>query len=126
MKLTVKELYIDGVLMPTPALGGLTLTTNKLWSANTGRLEATGKMTGTITAIKHKVEIKWPPLSMEDAATIEAAVSSKTAFHSLKYTDQGGTARTLTVYFGDISYTIHSYSEGLQRVENISVSAIEQ
>ena len=127
MQLSVKELYVNNVKLPTPMLGGLVMTTNKIWSANTGRLESTGEMAGTIVAIKHKVEIKWPPLSMEEVAIIEAAVSDPgTPFSVLKYTDMQGKATTMNVYFGDPTYTIYSYSHGNQRVEGVSVSAIEQ
>lgn len=126
MTLTVKELYVDGIQLPTPALDGLTITPNKMWSANTGRLENSGEMAGTIVAIKHKLEIKWPPMSMEDAKIIDAAVSSATAFHQLKYTDMTGAVTELTVYFGDPSYTIRSYSPGVQWISDVSVSAIEK
>lgn len=124
--ITVRELFVDGVQLPTPSLEGLTITTNKMWSANTGRLESTGEMAGTIVAIKRKVEIKWPEMTMEDAARIEAAVSSTTPFHTLKYTDMTGTVREISVYFGDPSYTIYSYSKGVQRVRDVTVSAIER
>lgn len=127
MQLSVKELYVNDVMLPTPMLGGLVMTTNKIWSANTGRLESTGEMAGTIVAIKHKVEIKWPPLSMEEVAVIESAVSNpSTPFSVLRYTDMQGKATTMQVYFGDPTYTIYSYSPGVQRIEGVSVSAIER
>lgn len=126
MALTIKELYIDNVQMPTPALEGVTLTRNKIWSENTGRLEQSGTMAGTITAMKWKVEIKWPPLSMAQVAVIDAAVSSQTPFHTLKFVDMAGTVREISVYFGDISYKQYSYSEGYQLIQDVSVSAIEQ
>ena len=126
MVLTVKELYVDSVQLPTPALGGLTITPNKLWSANTGRLESSGEMAGTIVAIKHKVSIKWPDLTMDKVQIIEAAVSSMTAFHTLKYTDMTGQTAELQVYFGDPTYTIYSYSDGVQWVRDVSVDAIEK
>lgn len=126
MTLTVKELFVDGVQMPTPSVEGVTVTSNKYWSANTGRLENSGEMAGTIVAIKRKLEIKWPPLPMEKAKVIEDAVSSTTPFHTLKYTDMAGQTSEITVYFGDPSYTITSYSEGIQRVKDIAVSAIEK
>lgn len=126
MTITVKELYIDGIQMPTPKIGGLTITPNKLWSANTGRLESSGDMVGTIVAIKRKVSIKWPELSMEKVDVIESAVSSTTAFHTLKFTDMTGTTQELQVYFGDPTYTIYSYSEGVQRIMDTSVDAIEK
>ena len=126
MVLTVKELYVDGIQLPTPALGGLTITPNKLWSANTGRLESSGEMAGTIVAIKHKVSIKWPDLTMDKVQIIEDAVSSMTAFHTLKYTDMTGQTTEMQVYFGDPTYTIYSYSDGVQWVRDVSVDAIEK
>lgn len=124
--LTVKELYVDGVQLPTPKVEGVTITPNKIWSANTGRLESSGLMAGTIVAIKHKIEIKWPSLSMTEVQKIEAAVSTLTPFHTLKYTDMAGQTKEITVYFGDPSYTIYSYSPGVQWINDVSVSAIER
>lgn len=126
MQLTVKEIYVDGVALPTPALEGVTITPNKIWSANTGRLENSGEMAGTIVAIKKKVEIKWPPLSLEDTQIIENAVSSTVPFHNLKLTDMTGRVMEFIAYFGDPSYTIVSYSKGMQWVKDASVSAIEK
>lgn len=126
MQLTVKELYVDGVQLPTPALDGVSITTSKIWSANTGRLENSGEMVGTIVATKRKLEIKWPELYMEDVRVIEEAVSSMTPYHILKYTDMTGQVHEITVYFGDPSYTIYAYSPGIQRVKDTTVSAIEK
>lgn len=126
MTLTVKGLYVDGVKLPTPALEGITITVNKIWSENTGRLELSGEMVGTIVAIKRKLEIKWPPLTMRQVELIENTVSSPEPFHTLEYTDMQGQATEITVYFGDPSYTILSYSPGLQLVKDVSVSAIEK
>lgn len=126
MVLTVKELFIDGVQMPTPKLGGLTITTNKMWSANTGRLECSGDMVGTIVAVKHKISIKWPDLTMEQIRVIENAVSSQTAFHTMKCTDMTGQVFTQQVYFGDPTYTIYAYSEGVQLIKDAAVDAIEK
>jgi len=126
MTLTVKELFVDGVQLPTPALEGVTITTNKMWSANTGRLENSGEMAGTIVALKRKIEIKWPDLTMEKAKVIEDAVSSIIPFHVLRYTDMTGMTVEITVYFSDPSYTIYAYSEGVQRVTGVTISAIEK
>ena len=127
MKLTVKELYIDGVQVRTPKVGdGLTISDNKIWSANTGRLENSGEMAGTIVAVKRKLSIKWPEMSMEECGAIQALISSLVPFHSLKYTDMTGAVQEISVYFGDPSYTIYAYSEGVQRVKDVAVSAIEK
>lgn len=126
MTLTVKELYVDGVQLPTPALEGLTITDNKVWSANTGRLENSGDMAGTIVSIKKKLEIRWPPLSMEDVKRIRSVVSNLKAFHEIKYTDADGEINELIVYFGDPQFTPYAYSVGIQRVISATVSAIEK
>lgn len=124
MTITVKELYVDGVQLPTPKVGGLTITPNKLWSANTGRLENSGDMVGTIVAIKPKVSIQWPDLTMEQVRIIETAVSSLTAFHMMKYTDMTGQTQEMLVYFGDPTYRVYSYSEGLQLIKDAAVDCI--
>lgn len=126
MTLTVKELVVDGVRLPTPALDGITVTTNKMWSANTGRLENTGEMVGTIICTKRKLEIKWPPMTMEQCRIIENAVSNMTAFHELTYTDMSGQEQTIAAYFGDPTYTLYSYSDGVQWVKDVTVSAVEK
>ena len=126
MQLTLKELIVDGVQLPTPALGGMTITTNKMWSANTGRLESSGEMVGTIIATKRKIEIKWPPLSMEKAKIIEGVVSSMVPFHTLQYTDMTGITGEIQVYFGDPTYNLYAYSPGIQFANDVTVSAIEK
>lgn len=124
--MTVSELYINGVQMPTPALEGVTITSEKVWSANTGR-DSTGKMVGTIVGVKAKLSIKWPPLTMAQVAVIEAAVSDKSKpFVPLKYTDMTGKTVTKTVYFGTPSYTQYSWAGGLQYVTDATVDAVEQ
>lgn len=122
---TISDLTIGGVAMPTPALEGLTITREKIWSADTGRTSS-GKMVGTIVAIKTKVSITWPPLTMEEVATIEEAVSSSSSFVSMSYTDMTGSTVTKTVYFGTPSYTVYSYAEGVQWVKDVTVDGIEQ
>jgi len=53
-------------------------------------------------------------------------VSSMTPFHTVEMVDHTGSRISMTVYFGDISYKIVSYSPGYQRVEDVSVSMVEQ
>lgn len=124
--ITVSELYIGGVKMPTPALEGMTISSEKIWSANTGRT-ASGKMVGTIVSIKTTVKIKWPPLTMSEVKVIETAVSSQNKpFTTLKYTDMTGTTVTKTVYFGTPTYTVYSWADNLQMVKDVSVDGVEQ
>ena len=78
------DIIIDGVTMPTPALGGLTIKKEKVWSNNTGRV-ANGDMVGDLIAIKYTLEITWPMLSRADAAKIDAAISP--AFFNVTFPD---------------------------------------
>lgn len=112
--------------MPTPALEGMTITSEKIWSANTGR-STSGKMLGTVVAVKTTISITWPPLTFAQAALIEAAVSDKDhPFVPVKYTDMTGTTVTKTMYFGTPSYTVYSWADGLQLVTGVTVDGIEQ
>ncbi len=121
---TVTGLTINGVEMPDPALEGVTISTEKVWSANTGRT-ASGRMVGSIIAYKTTIKIKWPVLTTQQAALIESAVSGA-AFVPVSYTDMCGSRVTRTVYFGTPSYTVYSWADGLQLVRDATVEGIEQ
>lgn len=124
--ITVSDLYINGTKMPDPALEGVTVSREKIWSSNTGRT-ASGKMVGTVVAVKTKLKIKWPPLTPDQVATIEGAVSNQSApFVPVEYTDATGSTVTKTMYFGTPSYTVYSWANGIQYIKDVSVDAIEQ
>lgn len=125
--LTVSNLTIDGVTIPAPkAPGGMKIKEEKIWSKNTGRTAA-GTMVGTILAIKHTADISWPPLTVEQVSTIEAAVSDRDRpFSLMSYTDQCGARHTMNVYFGTPSYTCFDWIDGQWMVTDVAVSAIEQ
>lgn len=125
--LTASKLTVDGVALPAPkAPGGMKIKEEKIWSKNTGRTAA-ATMIGTILAIKRTVEISWPPLTVEQVSSIEAAVSNRSRPFSLfAYTDQTGTRHTMNVYFGTPSYTCFNWISGQWKVTDVTVSAIEQ
>lgn len=124
--ITVSDLYIDGAKMPDPAVEGVTVSSEKIWSSNTGRA-ASGKMVGTIVAIKTTLKIKWPPLTPPQVAAIESKVSSKSRpFVSVRFTDPTGTTITKTMYFGTPQYTVYSWADGVQYINGVTVDAIEQ
>jgi hypothetical protein len=122
---TVSDLYIGGVKMPTPALNGVTISREKIWSQATGRT-ASGKMVGNKIAQKYTLKLKWPPLTMEDAAKIQNAVSGDDDFFPVKFTDAGGVTRTITCYAGTPTYTQYSWVNGKQYVIDVAVDLIEQ
>lgn len=124
--ITVKDLTINGVTMPSPALQGVTISTEKIWSKDTGRTSS-GKMVGTIVAIKATVSIKWAALTPNEVATIEAAVSdADNPFVPMEYVDMCGNYVRKMVYFGTPTYTSYSWASGLQYVSSVEVSGIEQ
>lgn len=125
-EITVTGLKINGVAMPDPALEGVTIATEKVWSSNTGRT-ASGKMVGSVIAKKTTIKIKWPVLTPEQVNKIEAAVSDGDhPFVPVQYTDMCGNQVTKTVYFGTPTYTIYSWANGLRLIKDATVDGIEQ
>lgn len=111
--------------MPTPKVNGVTIANEPIWSAATGRTSS-GKMVGTIIAHKTTLKITWPPLTLAQAKTISDAVGTSTEFFSVKFTDEGGTTKTLTMYAGTPTFTQYSWAAGMQYVMDVSVTLIEQ
>lgn len=118
-------LKIDGVQMPEPKYnGGLTFTKEKIWSRNAGRTtDAT--MVGDIVAIKTKMHINFPPLTGEQVAQLDEAVTP--AFISVYFKDPRLNAYTTkTFYAGTPSYPVYSYAKGLPEYVGVTVDLIEQ
>ena len=122
--ITVSDLYINGARMPDPALEGVTISREKIWSSNTGRTTS-GRMVGTVVAVKTTLKIKWPPLTPDQAAVIENAVSGG-SFVPVRFTDATGATVTKTMYFGTPSYTVYSWADGVQLIKDVAVDGIEQ
>lgn len=116
-------LTIGGVTMPTPALGGVTVGREPIWSANTGR-SASGKMVGTIVAVKTTIKVKWPPLTLAEAEKIENAV--KGDFFTVVLKKDSSTVFSGTMYAGAPTYTIYSVVSGLPYAEGMAVDLIER
>lgn len=121
--LVISDLIVGGVHLPTPAHKGVTISHNKVWSANTGR-DSSGGMVGTLLSIKTKLEVKWPPLSMSQYALIQEAVSAD--FADVTFTDLSGDSVTKTMYFGDLAGNQFSWANGVQYVTDAAVSMIER
>ena len=67
------SLVIDGVAMPEPKQGGLSISKEKIWSKNTGR-GADGTMNGDVIARKFTLKIEWPILTDAQAETVDMAI----------------------------------------------------
>lgn len=117
-------LKIDGVDMPEPKFGGLTITPEKVWSKNTGRT-TTGEMVGDIIAIKNKLKISWPPLTAEQVAVIDAAITP--AYFDVYYKDpRTNQYETKRMYAGTPTYPVYSYATGLPDYSGVAVDLIEK
>ena len=124
--ITVTDLYINGTKMPTPALEGVTVNREKIWSSNTRRTTS-GKMVGTVVAVKTTLKIKWSALTPDQVGVIEGAVSDPDhPFVPVRYTDATGASVTQTMYFSAPSYAIYSWADGVQYIKEASVDGIEQ
>lgn len=108
--------------MPPPLDGGVTVSENKLWSGNTSR-GSKGTMYGTLVAIKTKVEIQWPPLTMAKYAVVEAAASK--AWPTVSWVDKQGVTASLVMYSGDLSGS-YSAASGIPMMRDVSLSIIEK
>lgn len=117
------RLVVDGVELPTPALEGITITHEPIWSSNTGRT-ASGKLVGTKVVDKWKLEVKWPVLSQSEAQKVFNAASGD--FKTVIFTDPFGTERTITAYCGTPTATPYSWVSGMRWLSNVELSIIEQ
>lgn len=123
-------LWFDGVAMPDPALNGIAITKEKIWSKNAGRSSESGKMMGDIVAIKYKIQIKWPILSQEQSALVDKFLSNDDEpFFKVKFKDpksKTGEFVTKDVYAGTPTYPVYSYVDNLPRYVGVGVDLVEQ
>ena len=120
------EMSIDGVIVRSPKVGGMTRKPEPIWSKNTGRT-ASQKMQGTIKAIKQTYSIKWPPLSQWEQELIESLVSNKDKpFHTLRIRRPDGTVWEMECYFGTPSFPEWDLISGEWKCKDASVDAIER
>ncbi len=118
------DIVIGGVTMPTPALSGLTIKKEKVWSKNTGRA-ADGDMIGDIVTIKYTLEITWAMLSRADVAKIDTAISP--AFFDVTFTDPGSNSRiTKRFYSNTPSYPVYSYVDGVKTYKGVGATLIQK
>lgn len=118
------KMIIGGVTMPTLKKGGLTISKEKIWSKNAGRATDAG-MIGDIIAIKYTLDCEWPPLSREQTAVVDAAVTP--AFFDVTFTDPGSNSRvTKRMYAGTPVYQVYSYVNGVKTYSGVKVTLIQQ
>ncbi len=122
---TFTSLIVNGVTLPTPALEGVVITHEKIWSSGSGRT-GTGAMAGTIVAIKRTIKIKWPPLTVDQAELIDRAVNTMKEFFTVTYTDETGKTESGTFYAGAPTFTQYSWENGRRYLTGVAVDLVER
>lgn len=123
--------------LPTPAKGGIVVTDEPIWAANTGR-SSTGKMIGDIVAWKVTVEVAWPPLTFAQAKSIRNAIKGAGEFFDIAYYDLSTSDMVKkTVYCGNIPRALYSLADRIdpasgsvvgnyRRYSGIAIKFVEQ
>lgn len=116
---------VNGIELPSPKLEGVSFSSEKIWSKNTGRA-ANGEMTGDIVAIKKTVSIEFPPLSSAQINVLESIVSNKSLpFFPFEFYD-GETTTQKTVYSGPSSCKLYSWHAGLRYYTGYKIDLVER
>ncbi len=123
------------VTVAEPKIGGIGVTDEPVWAANTGR-SASGTMIGDIVAWKTTIEVAWPPLSYSKAKQLRDAIGAgdKTRnFFKIRYSDieggvENGSLKTVekTVYVGNVPRMLYSLSPKYPRYGEVTIKFIEQ
>lgn len=117
---------INGTVVRSPKIGGITRKPEKIWSSNTKR-SASQRMNGTVKAIKMTYSIAWPPLTQPEQEQIESLVSNKSIpFPGLKVTRPDGSIWAIECYFGTPSFPEWEWIDGQWMCVNATVDAIER
>lgn len=119
-------LKINGVTMPPIKIGGWKHSYEKVWSSNTGRTND-AKMTGTIKAIKEKIECTFVPLTYTQVKTVMKAINSMESFIPVEGEMNSGEKFSFIAYTGDLELSLGWDKPGLGgRYDDVSISAIER
>lgn len=122
---------IASTTVKDPKRGGIAVTDEPIWSANTGR-SSTGKMIGDIVAWKQTIEVSWPPLTYAEMKAIRDAIVGAGEFFSIEYPDitSGNTlsnmTTTKTVYCANVPRLLDSTSTVYQRYTDVTIQFIER
>ena len=126
-------MVINGVTVKDPKIGGVMVTDEAIWSANTGR-SSTGKMIGDIVATKTTIEISWSVLTYAEMKAIRDAIMSGGEFFNITYPDveaginNDGSLKTQTknVYVANVPRQLASTSTKVRRYVDITIQFIER
>lgn len=113
-------LKVDNVTLPEPK--AMIYDHNKIWSANTGRLD-NGYFVGDLIATKRKLNITWGACTASDAQKIINAVNKK--FVEIQYTAEDGSVKSGNFYWGDASGEAYNFTVA-HIMSGFSCNAIER
>ena len=120
------QMEINGIRVRSPKINGITRKHEKIWSKNTGRT-ASGRMQGTIIAIKTTYSFEWNALTQEDQERLEMLISDKTTpFATVRLRRPNGDIHEFECYFGTPTFTEWTRVNGEWRCESAKVDAIER
>lgn len=115
------SLIIDGVTMPP--VNKLTITSEKIWSKNTGRV-SNGEMKGDLVAIKLKANVQFVPLNDSQAQILDNAISK--AFFKAEFKNpRNNKTESHKMYAGSATYPVYSYADGFPRYVGVGVDLVE-
>lgn len=123
---------VGGRDFPLPDIsGGVSVSDEKIWSADTGR-NVKGKMVGTIIAIKKTISLTWNSMRPSEYDALEAYLSNKNRpFATITLEGYNG-AGTYTGYFSSPTYEHRRGNYGASNGGNlyfytgVSVEFVEQ
>lgn len=117
---------IDGVVLPSPSAGGVSISRDLIQSSNTRR-SASGKMSGKVVATKLSIKMSFPPsLTPSQVSKIKSKVVNKTMFHKLGFTNEESEWEERTVYFGNYSTEQYGFINGKMMPQSFSFDAVER
>lgn len=120
------EMEINGTRIKAPKVNGIIRKKEKIWSKNTGRT-ASGRMQGTIIAIKTTYSFEWIALTHDDQERIEMLISDKTVpFSTVRIRKPTGDVHEFECYFGTPTFAEWSKVNGEWRCTSAKVDAIER
>lgn len=114
-------LKVNNTVLPTPK--NVDYSYNKLWSANSGRLDS-GYFVGELIGIKRKYVVTFPPLTTNQLALVRNTCAQE--FATVTITDVDGGDAELECYFGDVTVRAYSWNNGYKYAIDCKVSMIER
>lgn len=119
-------LKINGCVPPTPDENGIIITSEKLWSEDTGR-SSSGLLVGDLIAIKTTIEIHWHKMKGADVDLLDKAINDINApFFEVEYYNQNGVYSKGTFYSASTTYNQRSYTKDGIVYSELVVKLVEQ